>query len=221
MSNIMDIVERIISVSTDSVIDEFTSILVLKNNLYITTEPIKLYRWDNILISGTMGLLVAKTSPEDIREFNNYCGSHLSDEEKQVEIPVLSDHLMGNLNPYLYNANILNFLASLAKRENTITIYYRFSDYGGGTAWAFDASIFDYREGKSAYTIFEYFDQGSLTMGQYAGNIKYSEFQVKIVNGYKGHINTPPFDIPLCRFIRDYLQYEGKSYQDSWKKLLP
>lgn len=215
----MDTFERIISVPEDSVMSAFVSIPWMRNNLYRTTGPIKLYRWDNILISDNMGLLVAKMSSEEMQEFDNFCAS-ISTTDMQIEIPVFRDYLMGNSNhPYLHNSNILRFLASLAERNNTITIYYRFSDFGGGTVWTFDASIFDCRVERSAYAIFEYFDQGSITMGQYASHTKYLKLYAEVVNGFQGDAKTPPFDIPLIGFVRNYWQYEWKSYRDSWKKL--
>jgi hypothetical protein len=215
-----EIIERIISVPEDSVIKAFTSIPWMRNNLYSTTEPINLYRWDNILISDNMGLLVVKMSSDEMQEFDSFCASDLNIADMEIELPVLRDYLMGESNnPYLHNSNIWRFLSSVAERNDTITIYYRFSDFGGGTVWAFDASIFDCRVEKSAYSIFEYFDQGSITMGQYASHTKYLKLHAEVVNGYQGDAKTLPFDIPLIEFARNYWLYERESYQDCWKKL--
>ena len=56
-------------------------------------------------------------------------------------------------------------------------------------------------------------------MGQYASHTKYLKLHAEVVNGYQGDAKTPPFDIPLIGFVRNYWQYECESYQDSWKKL--
>jgi len=203
----IDTIECLITLPQDEVISEFTSIPGIKNSLHTITEPVKMRPHGNPddVISHNMGLLVAKTSLEEMLDFDHYCDLHLSDIERQVDVPVIRDYLEQiDANPYLHNSNVLIFLASLASRRNTVTIYYKYTVNSVSQVWTFDASIFDYRNGRSAYTIYEYYDQGSHCIGQYAGYTIYSKFSAEVINGYKGNTKCPPFEIPLIEFIRNF-----------------
>jgi len=194
--------ERLFAIPIENVGKDFSSIPVLKEHLYNVKgiEPLP-----------HVGILVAKVSSSEIQQIDKHCGSVLNDSEEQIGLPTETDPIYSNL---------LKFLKLLAERRFAVTVYYKRTEYAGSHVWEIEASIFDYRNGKSTdYAVSEHYDQGSPTFGTYVERMKYSRVSCEVVNGYKGNAKMPPFDIPFVGLIRAFERYDWDSSQANWVKL--